>query len=87
MIVEVERVAVGVVLPVFSVEGEADSQGLGDVLKSLFQSFPNRRELSWAREREIEVFGKAVVAKMAAFESGATFEDEEAAEPALAQAN
>src|SRR5208337_2361497 len=60
---------------------------LGNVLKNFFQSFPNLRKLRRACEREIEILGKAVVAKMAAFESGATFEDEEAAEPALAQAD
>jgi hypothetical protein len=75
-----------VALAVFSLEGETHSRGLCNALKNLFQSCPNLCELRWAREREIEVFGKAVIAKMAAFESGATLEDKELSEPALAQA-
>jgi hypothetical protein len=75
-----------VALAVFALEGETHSRGLCNALKNLFQSCPNLCELRWAREREIEVFGKAVIAKMAAVESGATLEDKELSEPALAQA-
>lgn len=75
------------VLAVFSVESETDSRGLGNALENLFQSFANVRELRPARQREIEVFGKPVVAKMAALECRATLEDKKLTESALAQAN
>ena len=45
------------------------------------------RELRPASWLEIEVFGKPVIAKMAALECGATLEDEKLTESALAQAN
>jgi hypothetical protein len=87
LIAEIEGVAVDMALAVFSLEGETDSRGLGNVLKNLVQSFQNLRELRRAREREVEVFGKAVVAEMTTLECGATLEDKDLAEPALAQPN
>ena len=79
--------AVDMTLAVFSLEGETDSGGLGNAFKNLFQSFPNLSELGRARQCEIEVFGKAIVAKMTALECGPTLEGEDLAEPALAHAN
>ena len=45
--------AVDMTLAVFLLEGEADSGGLGNAFKNLFQPFPNLSELGRARQREI----------------------------------
>jgi hypothetical protein len=42
-------------------------------------------ELHFSCTREVQVFGKTIVSEVTAFERGAAFEDEEVAEPTLAQ--
>ena len=85
MIAEIECVAVDMALPVFPIKGETNPGCLGNVLVHLFQAIADLCEIRIPSKGEVEVFREAVVAEMAAFERGATFEYEKIAELTLTQ--
>src|SRR5271156_259637 len=79
-------VAVDVRLAILGLEGESYARALGHQFIDLFQSCADLRELHSPCKCEVQVFRKAIVSEVAAFERGAAFEDEQVAELALTQA-
>ena len=82
-IVQVERVAIGVGLPVGASEAKCDSGVSICFLKRLVELLTNDFERQFLRECKIQVLGEAIIGKVTLFERRTALEEQPVSQSAL----